>query len=197
MRGRSVCRRVTERLITSRKPHGDLEYYTATGYMVGDRDGRTYIPTRSVWGCRDEIVDSRRAGHAPVTRLWFPKPLKYGEQAYFASEAVLDEEGDPTDERFWVDVEVDHHGIARGRLLYGQKLPIRGLTIRIKFDDDFLPEAVWWYAELTVNERWIQPPANDRHLLPLVGNAVQYTFTEHVCQPREHYGLAFSWPVKK
>jgi len=197
MRGRSVHRRITERLITSRDPRGDLEYFTATGYRQGDNTGRTYVPVRSLWGCREEIMEPQRMGHSPVTRLWFPKPLKYGEQAYFASEAVFDQCDDPIDQRFWVDVEIDHHGIARGRLLYGHKLPIRGLTIRIKFDDEFLPEAVWWYAELTVNERWVQPPAGDRRLLPLVGNAVQHTFTEHVCQPREHYGLAFCWPMKK
>ena len=69
-----------------------------------------------------------------MTRLWFPKPLKYGEQAYFASEAVYDQ-SDDGEQKDWIDVEVDHHGIARGRLLYAQKLPIRGLTIRIKFDD--------------------------------------------------------------
>jgi len=74
---------------------------------------------------------------------------------------------------------------------------ISGLTIRIRFDEDFLPEAVWWYAEQTENERYLQPPAGDRHLLPLLGSAVQHTFTEHVCQPREHYGLAFSWPMTK
>jgi len=198
MRGRTVHRRVTERLVTSRDPQGDLAFYTAMGYRVGDNIDRTYAPVRAVWGCREEIVEPERAGHAPVTRLWFPKPLRYGEQAYFASEAVFDQRDDPAeDERYWVDVEIDHHGIARGRLLYGQKLPIRGLTIRIRFDDGFLPEAVWWYAELTENERFVQPPTGDRHLLPPLGNAVQHTFTEHVCQPREHYGLAFSWPMRK
>ncbi len=196
LRGRTVHRRITERLITSRDPQGDIAYFTANGFRVGDNNvGRTYVPVRCIWGCREEIIKSERAGHAPVTRLWFPQPLKYGEQAYFASEAVFDQADDPGDEPDWVDVEVDHHGIARGRLLYSQKLPFRGLTIRIKFDDGFLPEAVWWYAELTEGERYVQPPPGDRHLLALVGNAVQYTFTEHVCQPREHYGLAYNWPI--
>ena len=82
-----------------------------------------------------------------------------------------------------------------GRLLHKHKLPISGLTIRVRFDDDFLPEAAWWYAELTESGRYEQPPPGDRHLLTLVGNAVHYTFTEHLCEPREHYGLAFSWPT--
>ena len=195
MKGRTVHRRVTERLITSQDPHNDIAYFIAHGYRVGDNNtGRTYVPVRSVWGCHEEIVEPERVGQAPVTKLWFPKPLKYGEQAYFASEAVYDQ-SDDGEQKDWIDVEVDHHGIARGRLLYAQKLPIRGLTIRIKFDDAFLPEAAWWYAELTVRERFQQPPAGSRRLIPLIGNAVQYTFTEHVCQPREHYGLAFYWPT--
>jgi hypothetical protein len=195
MKGRTVHRRVTERLVTSRDPYGDVAYFTALGYRVGDHIGRTDVPVRGVWGCREEIVEPRHHGHAPVTRLWFPEPLKYGEQAYFASEEVLEPSDDADDEKYWVDVEVDHHGIARGRLLYAQKLPIRGLTIRIRFDNTFLPEAVWWYAELTENGRYVQPPPGDRHILPLIGNAVQHTFTEHVCQPREHYGIAFCWPM--
>jgi hypothetical protein len=195
MRRRAVHRRVTERLITCRDPHGELAYFEAIGYRAEDDAGRTYMPVRSVWGCREEIVEPERSGRAPMTRLWFPQPLRYGEQAYFASEAVYGLCGDPVEDNSWVDVEVDHHGIARGRLLYAQKLPIRGLTIRIKFDEEFLPEAVWWYAEMTENERNVQPPTGDRHLLSLHGSAVQHTFTEHVCQPREHYGLAYSWPV--
>ena len=54
-----------------------------------------------------------------MTRLWFPEPLKYGEQAYFASETVFDE-GEHAE---WVDVEVDHHGIAPGRLLHSTSCP--------------------------------------------------------------------------
>jgi hypothetical protein len=192
MRGRTVHRRVTERLITSRDPHGDVAFFTVHGYRVGDNDGkRTYGPARSVWGCRQEIVESARAGHAPVTKLWFPEPLRYGEQAYFASEIVFDE-GEHAE---WVDVEVDHYGIAPGRLLHKSKLPISGLTIRIRFDDAFLPEAAWWYAECTESERYVQPRPGDRRLVPVVGGAVQYTFTEHLCEPREHYGLAYSWPA--
>lgn len=97
------------------------------------------------------------------------------------------------DDRHWVDVDIDHHGIARGRLLYGS-LPVSGLTIRIRFDDACPPEAVWWYAELNEQERYDQPPPGDPHLLPIVENSVGHTFTDRLCQPRESYGLAFSWP---
>ena len=184
-------RRVTERLVTSRIPHAEVAFFTAHGYRVEENSGnRTYVPVRSVWGCQEEI-SNRNARDMTGDRLWFPRPLKYGEQAYFASEAVFNE----SDHQEWVDVEVDHHGIARGRLLYTHQLPISGLTIRITFDNGFFPEAAWWYAELTESERYVQPRPGDRHLLPLVGNTVQYTFTEHVCQPREHYGLAYSWPT--
>ena len=196
MRGHREYRRVTERLVTSRDPRGDVAYFTAKGFRTGENNvSRTYVPVRGVWGCTEEVIESERA--APVTRLWFPKPLTYSEQAYFASEMTFDHADDGDDHQpYWVDVEVDHHGIAPGRLLHAQNVPIRGLTIRIKFDDHFPPEAAWWYAELTEDERYVQPPAGDRHLLPVIGNAVQHTFTEHVCQPREHYGLAFSWPPR-
>ena len=155
------------------------------------------MPVRSLWGCREEIIEAATHGPHPGDGLWFPKPLRYGEQAYFASEAVYDQRDDHVDERFWVDVEIDHHGIARGRLLYGHKLPIRGLTIRIKFDDEFLPEAVWWYAELTVNERWVQPPAGDRHRLPAARKRSP-THVHRAClSAAGALWLAFCWPMMK
>lgn len=195
MKGRAPRRQVTERLVTSLDPYNDIRQFSVRPYEIADvGGGRVYLPVQSVWGCHAEIVEPSRVGQPPVTQLWFPEPLKYGEQAFFASETIFDGSEEPFDERNWIDVEIDHHGIARGRLLYGQKLPIRGLTIRIRFDDDFPPEAVWWYAEATETERYVRPAPGDRHLLPLAENAVQYTFTEHVCHPREHYGLAFRWP---
>jgi hypothetical protein len=188
MRKRSVYRRITERLITAQA--NGVEYYTARGF-AGRSPRLTYVPVQALWGCRAEFIEAPRPGRPAVTRLWFPAPLNEGEQAHLVSE-VIDE--NVTDERHWVDVDIDHHGIAPGRLAYGNRLPISGLTIRIRFDEDCLPESVWWYAELNERERYDQPPAGDPHLLQAGGVDVQHTFTDQLCQPRESYGIAFSWP---
>jgi hypothetical protein len=190
MKGRAVSRRITERLVTAQVD--GVEYYTARGFAAPRTDRRrSYVPVRALWGCRADFIEPSRPGLPAVTRLWFPQPLRRGQKAHFASEALFDEYS--TEDRHWIDVDIDHHGIAKGRLLYGDRLPIRGLTIRVRFDEANLPEAVWWYAELNERERYDRPPPGDHRLLTLVGNDVQHTFTERVCQPRESYGLAFSW----
>jgi hypothetical protein len=185
MKKRAVYRRITERLITAQAD--GVEYYTARGF-AGKPPRLTYVPVCALWGCRAELVEPSHAGRPAVTRLWFPVPLRAGDQAHFASE-VIDE--NIAEERHWIDVDIDHHGIARGRLLYGDRLPVSGLTIRVRFDEGYLPEAVWWYAELNESERYDRPPSGDRHLLTIIGNNVQHTFTDQACQPRESYGLAF------
>jgi hypothetical protein len=189
MKRRAVYRRITERLITAQTDN--VEYYTARGF-AGKPPRLTYVSVKALWGCTAEFVESRQRGRPAVTRLWFPTPLRTGQQAHFASE-VIDE--NITEERSWIDVDVDHHGIARGALLHGGRLPISGLTIRVWFDDSDLPEAVWWYAELNENERYDRPPPGDRRHLSLIGGDVSHTFTDQYCQPREHYGIAFSWPA--
>jgi hypothetical protein len=188
MKRRSVYRRITERLIMARED--GVAYYTARGFS-GKPPRLTYVPVRALWGCTAEFVEPSRRGRPAVTRLRFPGPLGKGDHAYFASE-VIDE--NITEERHWVDVDIDHHGIARGQVAYGGLVPVSGLTIRVRFDEGHLPETVWWYAELNERERYDSPPAGDPHLLGVVGQDVQYTFTDRPCQPRESYGLAFSWP---
>ena len=101
---------------------------------------RTYVPTHALWGCRAEHVTE---DDVPITRLYFPKPLAFGEQAHFVSETV--QPGDEDDPRGWADVSVDSYGIVAGELRDGV-VPAGGLTIRVMFDDDVLPAAVWWYA---------------------------------------------------
>jgi hypothetical protein len=188
MKRRAVYRRITERLLTAQED--GVEYYTARGF-AGKPPRVTYAPVQALWGCRAEYVEPSHPGRPPVTQLWLPAPLRAGEQAHFASE-VIDES--ITEERHWIDVDIDHHGIAPGRLLYDGRLPVSGLTIRVRFDESELPEAVWWYAELNENERYDRPPPRDPHLLTITGHDVQYTFMDQPCQPRESYGLAFSWP---
>jgi hypothetical protein len=189
MKRRAVYRRITERLISARED--GVSYYTARGF-AGTQGARTYVPVRALWGCTAEFIEI--PGRPAVTRLWLPSALRKGEKAHFASEIV---DVNVMEERNWVDVDIDHHGIAPGRTHYGGRFPISGLTIRVRFDEGCLPEAVWWYAELNENERYDRPPQGDRHLLPVIGNDVQYTFKDQVCQPRESYGLAFKWPASE
>jgi hypothetical protein len=68
------------------------------------------------------------------------------------------------------------------------------LTIRVRFEDGFIPEKIWWYAERNERERYDPPPPGDHRHVEVVGNDASHTFVGLACQPREHYGLAFKWP---
>jgi hypothetical protein len=188
MRGRSEARRISERLITSQEDDG-LRYYTARAFVSASQlQDRDYLPTHALWGCWAEQVDEDGVS---VTQLWFPRPLKTGEQAYFMSEAILRESDEDYDEKGWANVDVDHFGIEPGELR--GVLPVSGLTIRIRFDHRCLPKAVWWYAELNESERYREPPPTSPRHLDVVNGDVVKTFT-HACQPRESYGIAYNWP---
>jgi hypothetical protein len=184
MKGRAEARRISERLITSQDDDG-LEYYAARAYSSGVAlENRTYVPTHALWGCRAEQVP----GH-PGTLLRFPRPLRRGEQVHFVSEVVYDDnQGDLLG---WHNVDIDHYGIEAGELRDGL-WPVRGLTIRIKFESDSLPSAVWWYAELNESERYVEPPVGSPRRLDVVCGDVIKTF-ERPCQPRESYGIAYRW----
>jgi hypothetical protein len=186
MRGRAEVRRISERLITSQDDHG-LRYYTARAFNSDAMlQGRTYVPVQALWGCRARQVDEDGLA---VTQLWFPRPLRTGEQAHFAAEAV--NETAQGSVRGWANVQVDHHGIEAGQLHDGV-LPVSGLTIRITFERDDLPSAVWWYAEQNDLERYQEPPADSPRRLDVVCGDVIKTF-EQPCHPRESYGIAYSW----
>ncbi|HKN98230.1 MAG TPA: hypothetical protein VJX10_14015 [Pseudonocardiaceae bacterium] len=184
MKGRAVHRRITERLVTARAD--GVDGYLATS-IAGWHRHADDIPIRPLWGCLVEDPAGRYRDSA-ITRLIFPRTLSRDEHHYFASEAVDENLGQ---DRLWVNVEVDHHGIAPGRLLYGC-VPVSGLTIRIRFDGTEVPEACWWYAEQTERERRIRPPDGDPHLLPIVADTVEHTFTER-CYPRGNYGISLLW----
>jgi hypothetical protein len=191
MRKKTVYRRITERLVTARDDN--VDGYTAralagTGWST---DAPSNIPVRALWGCRVEPVVASRAGEPMLTKLRFPKALQREEKHYFSSEAI---DENITEERRWVNVEIDHHGIAPGRLWHGH-VPIGGLTIRIRFDEAYLPEECWWYAEQTERERRERPALGDPHLLTVTDGTVQHTFTER-CHPRENYGVSILWPAQ-
>jgi hypothetical protein len=188
MTGREVGRRVTERLVTARRDN--VSYYSAIG-TFGKTPRTSNYPTRALWGCEAEIADSSHP-RWPATLLRFPQPLMRGQSAHFASEVSGPDEHD---ERWWIDVHVDHHGIAQGEIARDGLVPVQGLAIRIRFDVDCIPEAVWWYAEMGEADRYVMPDEDDARLLTIMGRDVQYTFTESGCRRGQHYGLAFKWPL--
>lgn len=188
MKKRTVYRRITERVVTAQADN--VEGYLARALAGTTPETMADLPVRALWGCRAEPLPGPPRGGAILTRLRFPSPLRRGQKHYFSSEAVNES---LTGERLWVNVEVDHHGIAPGQLLHGC-VPISGLTIRIRFDGDHVPEAAWWYAEANERLREERPPDGDKRLLRIVENSVEHTFSQK-CQPRENYGVSFWWPT--
>ncbi|MET8851608.1 hypothetical protein [Amycolatopsis sp. NPDC004625] len=170
MERRTPLRRTTERDIVARRDGVDgYDVHALTGWSGNLAD----LPVKAVWNCR--LVTSPGAA-----KLRFRRTLKVDEPYHFVSEAV---DGHVDEERKWINVEVDHHGVAPG-----------GLTIRVNFDEAQLPRACWWYAEQLEVERTRRPPTGDRRLLDVGDGFVQHTF-EGRCQPREAYGIAFEWPA--
>lgn len=186
MKGRFVQRRITERLITARED--DVRFYTARA-LPELEDASISVPVRALWGCKAERMPTP-PGEPILTRLWFPQPLRRGERHFFASEAIA---RDVDTERRAINVEVDHHGIAPGRRLH-DSMPISGLTIRIIFDEEELPAAVWWYAEATERERYSRASAerDNRWLKVSPHGHAEHTFAQ-ACQPGAHYGLSIAW----
>lgn len=187
MSGRSVERRVTERLVTAREDN--VQFYVARALPEMD-DLTGSVPVRALWGCTEERLPAE-PGEPILTRLWFPAPLRSGERHFFASESVVTDKSLPA--RRAINVEVDHHGIAPGRRMH-DVLPIQGLTIRIRFDRADLPDAVWWYADVTTRERYRPPEPDDDRWVPVTSQGfAEHTFAEP-CQPLANYGLAIGWP---
>ena len=175
MHRRTVRRRTTERDIIACEDGVDgFNVHAATGWTHDAAN----IPVTAPCAC--QVVDSptEHPGAPALTRLRFRRTLRKGERYTFVSEAL---DGQLDEKRNWLNVEVDHHGIAPG-----------GLTILLNFDSEHLPEACWWYAEQLEFERTRQPPDGDPHLLPVGDGFVRHTFLEG-CHPREDYGIAFRW----
>lgn len=186
MKGRSVRRRITERLVTAQEDN--VRCYTAWA-LPESTDAPKAVPTTALWGCRAEPVSS--GPDEPLfTRLWFPTPLRRGQRHFFSSEVFPGNVGP----RRAIDVEVDHYGIAPGGRAH-DSIPVSGLTIRISFDLNDLPDAVWWYSDVAERDRYVRPSAGDNRWLEMTSlGHVEHTFAQ-ACQPRAHYGLSISWPI--
>jgi hypothetical protein len=181
MRHRTAYRRLTVRRVVACEDN--VDGYTTRARTGWDGD-LAPKPIKAIFGCRVETWPCD-----PIAvDLRFPKPLRKGDRHEFISLACDD---DLDEERHWVNVEVDHHGIAP-RVVDGEGKVTGGLSVSITFDD-CVPEACWWYAEQTDYERAIRPPAGDRHLLEIRRGVVEHTF-QRPCRPQEEYGIAFHWP---
>ncbi len=183
MRRRASYRRITDRLITAQEDGLD-------DYIARALAGSTGNPpdVRALWGCRAEPKPASHPGQPALCRLVFPRTLQKGEKHYFSSEAI---DENISAEREGVDVEIDHYGIAPGSLMDGH-VPISGLTVRVRFDEGYLPISCWWHSEQTERERHTVPPDDSPRRIPIMGNSIQYTFPEK-CHPRETYGVSFLW----
>ncbi|MEU4396868.1 hypothetical protein [Kribbella sp. NPDC023855] len=183
MKRRTAHRRITERLVTARIDGLKSYVAVASAGFIG-----LSPEVRAVWGCRAVRLTPRKHGEPVLTRLVFPRSLRMNEKHFFSSEAI---DNKLVAEREGVDVEIDHHGIAPGRLIDGV-LPVSGLTIRIQFDEGHVPRGCWWHAEQTLGERRALPPKGSDRWLPISGRSIAHTFIER-CQPREVYGISFQW----
>lgn len=187
MHRRTAARRMTERVISACEDGVDgYDVHALTGWSA-DPGG---IPVRAIWNCRLVASPGAHRGDPVLARLRFGTRLGKGEWYGFSSEA-WDEDLDQ--ERSWINVDVDHHGVAPGVVDERSGEPLAGLTIQITFDERCLPEACWWYAEEVDHERLRRPPDGDPRLLEVGNGFVRHTFSEP-CHPREGYGIAFRWP---
>lgn len=180
-----VLRRTTERDVIACEDGVDVFDTLAA---VGWTDDPTTIPVRAIWACRTVVRPAARPGDPTSARLRFRKVLRRGDRYHFVSETWDD---DLEERRSWINVDVDHHGIAPGTLDEGGR-PVAGLTIQVTFDQHCLPEACWWYVEQTEYQRIKPPPAGDPHLLEIGDGFVEHTFAEP-CQSRGSYGIACKW----
>lgn len=183
----TALRRITERDIVACEDGVDaFDALASTGWTIDPAKQ----PVKGIWACRPVVRRTGRQDDPIAARLRFRKVLRSGDRYSFVSE-TWDHELE--EQRWWINVAVDHHGIAPG-LLDEARRPAAGLTIQVTFDERCLPEACWWYAEQIEVERLKRPPAGDPHLLEIGDGFAEHTFTDP-CQPRGNYGIAFAWPT--
>ncbi|WP_410632846.1 hypothetical protein [Amycolatopsis sp. cmx-4-83] len=183
----TVLRRTTERDIVACVDGLDaFDASAATGWT----NDLSKLPVKAIWACRLVVRSPVHSDDPIAARLRFRRVLRRGDRYSFVSETWDDE---LEERRRWINVVVDHHGIAPGSLDdHGR--PVAGLTMQVAFDDHCLPEACWWYAEQVEIERLTRPQTGDPRLLEVGDGFAEHTFTEP-CQPSGDYGIAFTWPA--
>lgn len=182
LKGRVFTRRITERVITAMEDGVDR-------YVMRNRpplqSGRPGVIITNAWGC-----EVQRLAHEPhsetLAHLVFPS-LSRGETHWFATELVADEEA--LDDRPWVNVPVNNHGIAPGQVTPAG-IPVQGLTVRLVYDPAVAPTVAWFYTDEM--DRKTPPPASDPRRLPIRHGMISHTFAE-ACEPRDQVGIAFRW----
>jgi hypothetical protein len=180
-----VQRRTTERDVIACEDGVDGFDVLASTSRTADL---SELPIKAIWACRLAAPRAAQSSDPTAARLKFRKTLHRGERYHFISEAWDDHLGDW---QTWINVDVDHHGIAPGALDEDGR-PIAGLTMQVSFERHCLPQACWWYAEQTDLEKRRRPRAGDPRLIEVGDGFVEHTFAGQ-CQPRESYGIAFKW----
>lgn len=178
MRGRAVHRATTERLVTAQAD--GVDRYVVRAYSP--RPGKHDVQIEALLNCKPgprATFAGRGSGETHEVAMYCPKPLKRGEQWFFASQ-VSHQQGageDPV-----VEIQVTSHGIAAG-----------GLTLRVQFDEGFFPTAVWWFADVPEHRQLAKPPSSDPHRL----RCSPFGYVEHTfgaaCRPLGRYGLGWEW----
>ncbi|MFI5960151.1 hypothetical protein [Cryptosporangium sp. NPDC051539] len=181
LQGRAFERRITERLITAMAD--GVDHYVMRGRPPLQGSGPGVI-LGQVWGCHAEAVPFVPHGEV-IARLFFD-PLVQGERHWLASELLSS--GTP-DERPWVNVPVNNHGIAAGERTE-DGVPIRGLTVRVVFDSSHQPTRVWYYSD--PEDRTDPPTTGEERSLSIKNGLVSHTFA-NPCEPRDQVGIAFRW----
>lgn len=181
LKGRAFSSRITERLITSMADGVDRYVMRGRPPLQGGDPG---VQLGRVWGCRAEPVPFVPHGEV-IANLLFAR-LAEGQQHWFASELLS---SGTVDERPWVNVPVNNHGIAAGELTL-DGIPTRGLTVRVVFDPMSHPADVWYYTD--PDERTVVPAKGNERRLRIRNGLVSHTFLDP-CEPRDQVGVAFSW----
>jgi hypothetical protein len=183
LEGRAFKRRITERVITAMEDGIDR-------YVMRNRpplqSGHPGVIITNAWGC--EVHPVQHEPHSEtLAHLVFPR-LSRGDTHWFATELVADHQA--LDERPWVNVPVNNHGIARGQRT-SEGVPVQGLTVRLVYDPKLAPVVAWFYTDAM--DRTTPPPASDPRILPIGSGMIGHTFTD-ACVPRDEVGIAFRWP---
>lgn len=105
----TVLRRITERDIIACEDGVDaFDALAAAGWS----NDLTKLPVKAIWGCRLVLRRRVHPDDPTAARLRFRKVLSRGDRYSFVSE-TWDENLE--ERRSWIDVAVDHYGIAPGR----------------------------------------------------------------------------------